>query len=104
MPEKEISPLSELIPPAAFFALISTSLEIDTFPFALIAKSGGTYSDTQGTYNGNYEITSTSVDNLRTTQLIIPASITIKKPQPNVLYKTHVQDYGWQNYVKNYYG
>ena len=73
----------------------------EEYEATLIAKSGGTYSDTQGTYNGNYEITSTSVDNLRTTQLIIPASITIKKPEQNIAYTTHVESIGWQKYTKN---
>ena len=73
----------------------------DEYEITLIANSSSSFSGIAGTYNGNYVITSTSIDNAKTTNLSIPATIVIKNQDQNILYTTHVQDIGWQKYVKN---
>ena len=66
----------------------------------LIARAGGTYHDTPGTYNGNYVITGTAESN-ESISITIPATITINPKHVEVSYTTHVQNIGWQNYVSN---
>ena len=69
------------------------------YELTLIANSSGTYHDTPGTYNGNYIITGTS--NEKSTTLEIPAKIVLVKEPQKISYQTHVQTYGWQDYVSN---
>ena len=45
---------------------------------------------------GTTTITATSINNKTAT-----CNVTVTKRLPKVKYKTHVQDYGWQDYVKN---
>ena len=68
----------------------------------LIADPGRTYCNVPGTYNGNYQITATSVEDEEDGFVLsIPATLVIKSPSKSISYKTHVQTYGWQDYVSN---
>ena len=58
------------------------------------AKASGTATITAKTSNGKAE----------TCTITVPVQQTTTPPQkkiPNVKYRTHVQDIGWQNYVQN---
>ena len=68
----------------------------------LIADPGRTYSDIPGTYIGVYRVTGKYVNNEAIkSNTDITANIKILKKPIEVLYKTHVQSYGWQDYVSN---
>ena len=69
---------------------------------SLMINPNGTNHDVPGTYNGTYKITATSVeDSSNTFTVDIPATIKINKAPQAINYTTHVQDVGWQPYVKN---
>ena len=74
----------------------------EEYEVKLIADPGRTYSNTPGIYTGTYIITGTYVNNeaLKSTTNIT-STITILKRPIEILYKTHVQSYGWQDFVKN---
>ncbi len=67
----------------------------------LVLNPNGTYHNTPGTYNGIYQIKATSLEKNDTYTLEIPAQVVIKKLPMKISYTTHVQDYGWQNYVSD---
>ncbi len=74
----------------------------ETYVVKLIAKPGGKYSDTIGTYNGTYRIIGTYIkNNTLKSETNVSATINIVKKPISVKYKTHVQSYGWQEYVKD---
>ena len=73
----------------------------ETYIIILAAGAGRNYSDTPGIYIGNYIFTATTLDDAESYELVVPATLTLKKYPMNVSYTTHVQNVGWQNYVKN---
>ena len=68
----------------------------------LIVNPNGTYHNVVGSYNGIYQITGTYIndDNNKAT-VDVSANLEIKKVPQSVSYTTHVQNIGWQDYVKN---
>ena len=73
----------------------------DEYEINLIADPKGTNHDKAGTYNGIYEIIGTSASG-KTTNLDISAKIVLKNPKTvSIKYTTHVQSYGWQDYVSD---
>ena len=74
----------------------------EEYEITLIANANGTYHNVPGIYNGTYQIIATSLENKEDTYTLkVPATITIKKLPMKVSYTTHVQTYGWQDYVSN---
>ena len=72
------------------------------FEVTLIANPSGTYHDKVGTYNGDYVFQGTFIDDIsKKATATVSATIKINKLPQAVSYKTHVQTYGWQNYVKD---
>ena len=72
-----------------------------SYTITLAAGTGRIFSDTPGTYNGNYVITAKTLDNEKSFDLSIPAKLVLKKRPVDISYTTHVQNIGWQSYVKN---
>ena len=74
----------------------------ESFIISLMLNPNGTNHNVPGTYNGTYKITATSVeDSSNTYTLNIPATVKINKAPQAVRYTTHVENIGWQPYVKD---
>ena len=74
----------------------------ETYQISLMINPNGTNHDKPGAYNGIYKITATSVEDTDNKYVLeIPAQVVIKKNPQAIAYKTHVQSYGWQDYVRN---
>ena len=74
----------------------------EEYNITLIAKAGGTNSDTPGTYNGTYNIKATSVtDNIQTKTINVTSKIVLNIRPMHVAYSTHVESIGWQDYVRD---
>ena len=74
------------------------------FQFTFVARTTSYYFNrikysNEGTYNEIMKIKGRKDGNLVITKEL-PVKITLKKPQA-ISYKTHVQSYGWQEYVEN---
>ena len=72
----------------------------ESYTATLIVNPNGTNHDVPGTYNANYKIVATASDNSKY-ELFIPATVTITKAPLHISYTTHVQNIGWQKYVKD---
>ena len=74
----------------------------EEYQVTLILNPNGTNHNKPGTYNGNYQIIGTDVnDNENSYTLEIPAQVVINPLPMSVAYMTHVQDYGDQRYVRD---
>ena len=74
----------------------------EEYTATLAVLANGTYHNVPGTYNGVYRITGTDINdssNIGTVE--IPAQVVITKAPQSISYTTHVQNVGWQKYVKN---
>ena len=58
------------------------------------------YREIPGTYEGDYIFTATEINGTKSYEMKLHAKLVVKG-HPIISYTTHVQTYGWQNYVKN---
>ncbi len=72
----------------------------EEYTIKLIVKPDGNNSNIEGTYEGNYIFTGTSL-NGESINAIVKSKVKVAIPNVNIAYTTHVQNIGWQGYVYN---
>ena len=74
----------------------------EEFEITLVTNPSSPYSSIVGEYNGTYQIVAKAIDDeTKTTSANVQAQVTVNKKPMSIVYTTHVQYVGWQDYVSN---
>ena len=73
----------------------------ETYTVKLVVKPSGTNASVPGEYNGTYKITATNASGENTSVNVTAHLVIIKVNNMHIAYTTHVENIGWQSYVKD---